>query len=250
MMISYAGSKKVCFLINTRHTFLLMVIGFLILLSGCFSAPNTIQNPPREKSVDLLINQQVAFLSVANKLKAHGFFADTLISVAESDDQQPVRSALRKFQQAKGLSPTGQLDEITWNLLKQPLTVIESAPPLPEIQAGSQVFAIERSQCLYPKEGWILMFAGEVNELDAGSVSVNVQQRYSLRYDAKQTGVSSEDWFCAPKRRVCYSQVEFDEWGGELTPGQLIVFDKLDVMHRGAGFVRFASQTMKKVCPS
>ena len=66
---------------------------------------------------------------------------------------------------------------------------------------------------------WLLLIEGDVLASDQGTVRIRASSRYALRFWPKEEGVNDDDWFCAPRRRFCFGEVEFTDWRGKVQPG-------------------------------
>lgn len=106
-------------------------------------------------------------------------------------------------------------------------------PPPPPLGVGERVLVAERTKCLGRGGVWLLAYAGVVQALEGDRVWVLLRQRISYRYNPGEKGVDSQDWFCVPRRRHCYSPVSFGDWGGIRRADETVVFTKTRVRRAG-----------------
>lgn len=88
------------------------------------------------------------------------------------------------------------------------------------LKLGEGGFVLEELRCEGLAGAWLLLIEGDIVALDQDIVTVRAASRYALRFWPKEEGVDTTDWFCAPRRRFCYSEVAFTDWRGQLRPGQ------------------------------
>jgi len=113
---------------------------------------------------------------------------------------------------------------------------------------SSKVYAIEQVQCLYPREAWILLYEGILEGPGPATSGIRVSKRYGLRYDPAKSGLSSDSWACTPKRRICYSQVEFGDWGGKRNPSDLIPIRTDQVFAWEDGLIVLTDAVVRSQC--
>ncbi len=99
---------------------------------------------------------------------------------------------------------------------------IEPKPIDRRVEVGRAGMVIEELRCEGLAGAWLLIIEGEVIEASVDTVTVEAEKRYALRFWPNEEGVDEGDWFCAPRRRFCYSSVEFSSWQGEFSVGSTI----------------------------
>jgi len=65
------------------------------------------------------------------------------------------------------------------------------------------------------------------------SASVALRDRYQVRYRSALSGIDDTNWYCIPRKRICYSKVLFDDWGGKYKEGDAIKADSGQVFDLG-----------------
>ena len=89
------------------------------------------------------------------------------------------------------------------------------------LKTGDTVFVIDKIECQNKNETFVLFYKGNLQELRDNQAYVKVNKRYAMAYDTKREGISKDDWWCIPKKRFCYSIVNFTDWGGKLKSGKV-----------------------------
>jgi len=113
---------------------------------------------------------------------------------------------------------------------------------------GSKVYAVEQLQRLYPREAWILLYEGTLEKPGRETSLIRVSTCYGLRYDPAKSRVSSDSWACTPKRRGCYSQVEFGGWGGKHNTGDPVPIRTDRVFAWEIGVILLTDEVVRSQC--
>lgn len=232
---------------------------------------------PPKKSVTNI--QTVGIYRVAAYLAEVGYFYGPL----QKATLETVKAALKSFQRDIRVAPTGVLDDATWHKLqrlklghpiKAELEVITAekpakidtpfpSPPVtkpakrhaPTISAttfkpGESVYAIEKIECKGDHEAFMLIYEGKFQQAAAqkNKVQVRVNKRLAMWYDSYKTGKNDQDWWCIPKKRFCYSRINFTDWGGQLKSNEVGNFEVELTMSSHDDMMAFIAQSVKKAC--
>jgi len=207
--------------------------------------------------------QTVGVYLVAALLAEKGYFKFPL----KQAKLETVEAALKSFQKDIGLTQTGILDEVTLKKLQSiklssarqaELDAVSSLPAkkktvdsaLPDLtlKTGESVFAIEKIECKSDNEALVLFYEGQLQELQKTQVRVNVNKRYAMWYDLRHYGVSKTDWWCIPKKRFCYSSIDFTDWGGKLKSGDVGSFEKKLTIPGSFDITALVAHASKRKC--
>ncbi len=199
---------------------------------------------------------------VAASLAEIGYFKSPL----KQAKLKMVEAALKSFQKDIGVTPRGVLDEVTLKKLqniklssaRQAELEAVSSPPAKKktkpkhidpampnftLKTGESVFVIEKIECKSDNEAFVLFYEGQLQ-----NTQVQVTKRYAMWYDIRQDGVSKTDWWCIPKKRFCYSSIDFTDWGGKLKSGELAYFDKKLTMPSRFDITALVAHATKQKC--
>lgn len=92
----------------------------------------------------------------------------------------------------------------------------------------NDVYTVGRFECIAGDEGEGLLYSGSLQSSELmDTVKLDVQ--YKFRFREYLDGVDSEEWFCIPRRRICYAEISESSWIGDYAPGQSGEFLKQDV---------------------
>ena len=122
-------------------------------------------------------------------------------------------------------------------------------PKLPkeiDISNGLNVYAIEKVECEGPNGGSALVYEGAVKTSQKGTADVLLNTRYRFRFHPRKTGISRSNWWCVPKRKVCYSQVKFIDWKGKNKKGDSVTFKKTNIFPSDLGLIMLGNAVNKK----
>jgi hypothetical protein len=210
-----------------------------------------LSTPSTTQTIDLFQHPPIQLL--AAYLTEIGYFQGNI----RQANLQEVESALKLFQRDSKLPETGKLDESLWKKL-QSITLSDSVESqmfekeenltVAHFEKNEQVFAVEKVKCKSPTEAWILFYEGFIQEIQLDSLSIQLTKRYSLWYDSRYQGVSDENWWCIPSKQMCYSPIEFSDWGGTLKAGNIENFDKLFSIPYSLSITSLVPDLFKKVC--
>ncbi|MDM8567591.1 peptidoglycan-binding domain-containing protein [Candidatus Halobeggiatoa sp. HSG11] len=184
----------------------LFVLIFIISCTGNtteddFANPSTIKpNIECDESKQILSN------SATKMLQELGFATSNL------------NQAIIKFQHQNQLEVTGKLNANTYyTLLDKPS----------KFKIGAEIYAIEKIKC--EKYGqWVQFYKGTLKQIVADTVILKLVQRYGFKHNPTKTGVSTTDWFCVPKQKYCYSEIDFHAWQGKYQPNDMVKFPITD----------------------
>ena len=127
---------------------------------------------------------------------------------------------------------------------------LETTPVIPK--AGDNVFAIEDIECKSDgHQVWLLIYAGVLNAGRAAeNAAVTVTDRYAMWFDNRREGISSTTHLCAPRRRFCYTTINFTDWSGKLAKGETGQFTTALLTVQDAGILAAATHAISKQCKS
>ena len=176
-------------------------------------------------------------------------------------DEHTYLALLEKFQQKyqAEFEKTKQENQTTLKKLKQEKTAKpkllqpKSSPkPKPTIskntlQPGMTVYAIEKTKCEKFGE-WALLYQGVVKQVFGDNVKITVKKRYAFKHHPTKKGVSKTDWFCAPKRKYCYSEVTFSAWQGKHHLNDIVEFPRANVFSANVDIVPGTDKILQKTC--
>lgn len=95
-------------------------------------------------------------------------------------------------------------------------------PPVIELKVGDGAYGIESISCEGASGSWVLLYRGTVAQVNEDAVAISVNARFGLRYWPSAEGYDDSDWFCVPRRRFCYSQINFSDWHGKVTANERV----------------------------
>ncbi len=116
------------------------------------------------------------------------------------------------------------------------------------LNVGDNAFAVEKSECSDISGDWIIFYEGIVAEKERDSVSVRLEKRFGYRFHPGSEGLDKTDWWCIPRRRHCYSTIDFKDWGGAYAPGQVISFPADRVFNARITIINGISQYLRTYC--
>ena len=220
---------------------------------------------PETKPTKTFANiKAVGVYRVAAYLAELGYFQAAL----KQAQIETVKAALKLFQQDIKVEPTGLLDDVTWNKLQSvklnrarqaELEAITTGivalshpidPALPQftLKTGESVFVIDRMECKSKNEMFVLFYEGQLQKLQHSQVQVNVNKRYALWYDRRREGVSKTDWWCIPRKRFCYSSINFTDWRGTLKISEVGLFEKKLTIPSRFDIASLVAHESKRAC--
>jgi len=95
--------------------------------------------------------------------------------------------------------------------------------PLPR-----EVLVLERLECHAEGGAEMRLLRGRLEPrmlahgAAGGEVRVRLLERLLARYRPEREGVDPTDWYCIPRRRLCYSPIAFSDYGGTNAAGDVI----------------------------
>jgi hypothetical protein len=105
-------------------------------------------------------------------------------------------------------------------------------PPAAEIRPGQTVVAYENATCSN-QGNWLLTYQGTVVSTSQEEVQVFVNRRtglYNYVGEAGPAGEKEKVWdkgyLCAPRREICFGDVDFEAWNGQITKGSPVPFPR------------------------
>lgn len=191
------------------------------------------------------------------------------------------QDAIRQFQQAESLPVDGDFTgETVWTLVLKTcrsgcefrIIVRPSHKPIPThatsrvpqdairtieegraaldypIHRNDAAYAVEKIECSDISGAWIIFYQGTVLEKEPETISLRLAERFGYRYYPKSEGIDRNDWWCIPRKRHCYSPVDFSDWGGTLARGQETSFPITDVYSAQIGIVQGISTLLQQRC--
>jgi hypothetical protein len=105
-------------------------------------------------------------------------------------------------------------------------------PAASEIRPGQSVVALENASCSN-QGNWLLTYQGTVVSTSTEEVQVFVNRRTGLYNYVGEPGPAGEKekvwdkgYLCAPRREICFGDVDFDAWNGQITKGSPVPFSR------------------------
>ncbi|MFK5969736.1 MAG: hypothetical protein QM487_06395 [Candidatus Marithrix sp.] len=148
--------------------------------------------------------------------------------------------SISDFQYQHNLEVTDNLNTITY------LTILEKFK-LPKLQISEEIYAIEKIKC--EKYGqWIQLYKGILKKITKDIVEVQLKQRYGIKHNPTKQGISNTDWFCVPKRKYCYSEINFQAWQGKYQPNKIITLPKTDIFLAKSGIIPIIEEILQIKC--
>jgi hypothetical protein len=145
----------------------------------------------------------------------------------------------------------GQLNEVTYFALlekfqkhqAESIALISKA----ELKIGTEIYAIEKIKC--EKYGqWVQLYKGTIKELYDSRAAIVLQKRYGFKHHPTKKGTSNTDWFCVPKQKYCYSEINFTAWQGKYQPNNIVEFPKADIFLIDIGIAAGTESILQKKC--
>ena len=121
-------------------------------------------------------------------------------------------------------------------------------PKLPANIDGIDIYAVEKLSCEGPNGGWALVYDGTVKKKYKNKALIQLKKRYGFRFNPRKTGINSSDWYCVPRRRICYSEVDFSDWKGKHDKGDQVTFRRSKLLPKASGIKLAIGTTIKKKC--
>jgi len=109
-----------------------------------------------------------------------------------------------------------------------------SGPPVTEPVGASpprDVLVVEKIDC-HAEGGAAMLFLRGVHVAGEGAmdeVRVRLAERMFARYRPERAGIDSTDWYCIPRRRLCYSSIAFSDYRGTNRAGDVVAARPTDV---------------------
>ena len=80
------------------------------------------------------------------------------------------------------------------------------------------------------------------------TVTLRLENRFSYRYHTDEEGIDDTDWYCIPKRKHCYSPVQFTDWNGVHQKDEAVSFKKENVYSATYPIQRGSLLFLRKKC--
>lgn len=125
-------------------------------------------------------------------------------------------------------------------------------PPVPEqdeLALAAPVYAVENIRCEGAAGAWALVYEGKLTDQSATAMSLQLNRRIGFRYHPDYEGVDNSDWWCIPKKRFCYSEVGFSDWGGSYQAESVVAFTREQVFPVSAGLELRLLEKISAKCP-
>ena len=126
------------------------------------------------------------------------------------------------------------------------------APPVSEPDAlalATPVYAIESIRCEGAAGVWALVYEGKITQQSATAIRLRLGRRIGFRYHPDHEGVDNTDWWCIPKKRFCYSEVAFSDWGGTYRPEAVVAFARDQIFPVSTGLELKLLEKISAQCP-
>lgn len=119
---------------------------------------------------------------------------------------------------------------------------------------AAPVYAVENIRCEGVAGAWALVYEGRiirqrVTQQNNTAISLRLSRRIGFRYHPDYEGVDNSDWWCIPKKRFCYSDVEFTDWGGSYRAESVVAFNREQVFPASAGLELSLLEKISAKCP-
>ncbi|GEM_PF-5705358 len=124
----------------------------------------------------------------------------------------------------------------------------DSAKPTLTLKTGDSVYAIDKIECQGAHEAFVLYYQGELQNILKDKVQIRITKRYAMWYDAHKTGISDTDWWCIPKKRFCYSTINFADWRGKFKPNDIGDFETRLTIQSDFDITSFIAKSSKQAC--
>ena len=125
--------------------------------------------------------------------------------------------------------------------------IIEKLDFLP-ISLHDAVYVVESVDCSYLSGDWVVLYEGTVEAVADDFYEVKLVKRISYRYHPEAEGYNDSDWWCIPRRRHCYSEIEFSDWNGKFKKDQVVPFEKSKVFNKKMTLINGALIYIKNEC--
>lgn len=110
------------------------------------------------------------------------------------------------------------------------------------------VYAIEQVRCEGSAGVWVTVYEGILLPPLGEIAVVQLWDRIGLRYHPESDGINSEDWWCIPTRRYCYSRIAFGAWGSPFHAFDITSFPSSDVFAVSATLVEGLAPILESAC--
>jgi carboxyl-terminal processing protease len=168
---------------------------------------------------------------------------------------------LSRTTQAELKAATEEIDKINKKVTPNLTLIQQPAPPVVKnnklldptmptftLKEGDSVFAIESIECKSQYEAFVLFYKGQLQTNQNDKVQVQTTERYAMWYDTRHQGISTQDWWCIPRKRFCSGSIDFPDWGGTLKPGDFSNFKKILTMPSHFEITTLVAHSAKKAC--
>nr|VFK65957.1 MAG: Peptidoglycan-binding (PGRP) domain of peptidoglycan hydrolases-containing protein [Candidatus Kentron sp. UNK]VFK70599.1 MAG: Peptidoglycan-binding (PGRP) domain of peptidoglycan hydrolases-containing protein [Candidatus Kentron sp. UNK] len=227
--------------------------------------------PPASPPASTPASEEGSVESDAEVLKAQNILKRLKYDPGSADGKlgAKTKAALAEFQRNQGLPPTGSLDPRTRSALRATISKPRRIPgrktpsskdhklefvvpkmPGFSLGEGMRVLVIEHIDCKSKDEAWVLLYGGAIREKAQGTVTIGIDKRLGLWFDRRETGIHSGEWWCEPRRRYCFGEVEFSRWKGRFKSGDKFNAKSDLVIPEKFGPVPLAGREIGKRCIS
>jgi len=132
--------------------------------------------------------------------------------------------------------------------LLKPLDLSSVSPEKFPVKPQSTVFAVEHSECPAISGHWVILYEGVATGIQGDHVAVRVEKRLGYRLRPQQQGIDSNNWWCIPPRRHCYSVVKFNDWNGPYTKNQVVSFPQERVYNAKLTIINSMTHFLGRTC--
>jgi hypothetical protein len=255
--------------INDCHIFLIFLFAATLFGYSCA------HSPPPARPQSIVAVPGVDLKSVHRRLEISGFSPGPY----NEEDVSWLQPPIMRFQHFARLEVNGILDVGTWRKLQQLydpkvpgekqkasgeptvsdlnsgqdklIKIISPSSPISShfpLRKNDKAYAFELSQCSDISGDWVLFFEGTVMEIKNDFFSLRLEKRFAYRNRSKEEGIDGTDWWCIPRKRHCYSQVKFSDWGGKFRQEQIVVFKGTDVSNAENGLINVLTEWLERQC--
>jgi hypothetical protein len=114
---------------------------------------------------------------------------------------------------------------------------------------GETAYAVETIRCEGTAGTWVTLYKGRIRGDDGANIQIALERRYGLFYYPTAEGIAEGDWYCVPRRRYCYAQVSFSNWGGRYREHEIGVFPRDSVAVKVGSLILAVDPIIHRVCP-
>lgn len=116
------------------------------------------------------------------------------------------------------------------------------------VAVGDRAHALEKVECSDVSGDWVLIYEGTVMELSPSGVRLRLEKRYGYRFHPEAEGINPTDWWCVPRKRHCYAEVGFGDWGGPHARNDVVSFPRDEVFDARSPLATIVETLLRRRC--